>query len=73
MNPLLSRRQLLLTSVAAPFVKAHNDGGKDGRGLKIVVIGAGLAGLNAALILERQGYEVEVVEARARVLSLIHI
>ena len=67
MNPLLSRRQLLLTSVAAPFVKAHNEGGKDGRGLKIVVIGAGLAGLNAALILERQGYEVEVVEARARV------
>ena len=33
----------------------------------MLVVGAGLSGLNAALILERWGYEVEVVEARDRV------
>ena len=33
----------------------------------VVVVGAGLAGLNAALLLEEQGYQVEVLEARERV------
>jgi monoamine oxidase len=32
-----------------------------------VVVGAGLSGLNAALILERWGFDVQVVEARKRV------
>jgi monoamine oxidase len=31
------------------------------------VVGAGLSGLNAALILERWGYEVRVIEAKERV------
>ena len=33
----------------------------------MLVVGAGLSGLNAALILERWGYEVAVVEAKDRV------
>ena len=66
-NPLLSRRQLLLTSVAAPFANAQSIGISSPVGHKILVIGAGLAGLNAALILERWGFDVEVVEARDRV------
>ena len=33
----------------------------------VVVIGAGLAGLNAALLLEEQGYNVQVIEGRDRI------
>lgn len=34
---------------------------------KVLVIGAGLSGLNAALILEEQGLDVQVIEGRERV------
>src|SRR5690606_11061275 len=33
----------------------------------VIVIGAGLSGLNSALLLEEQGYEVTVLEAKNRV------
>ncbi|WOK35473.1 flavin monoamine oxidase family protein [Sphingomonas sp. C3-2] len=33
----------------------------------VVVLGAGLAGLNASLLLEEQGYKVAIVEGRSRV------
>jgi monoamine oxidase len=33
----------------------------------VIVVGAGLSGLNSALLLEKQGYEVTVLEARSRV------
>ena len=33
----------------------------------VVVIGAGLSGLNAAMLLEEQGYKVQVIEGRDRV------
>ncbi|WP_240161456.1 flavin monoamine oxidase family protein [Gluconacetobacter azotocaptans] len=36
-----------------------------GRGKKIVVLGAGLAGLTAAYELQRAGYQVSIVEARS--------
>jgi hypothetical protein len=34
---------------------------------KVIVIGAGLSGLNAALLLEEQGFDVQVLEGRQRV------
>lgn len=36
-----------------------------GKGTKVVVLGAGLAGLTAAYELSRAGYEVQVIEARS--------
>ena len=33
----------------------------------VVVIGAGLSGLNAAMLLEEHGYSVQVIEGRDRV------
>ena len=43
-----------------------SDGGARGRG-RVVVVGAGLAGLTAAYELDRKGWEVTVIEARDRV------
>jgi len=34
---------------------------------QVLVIGAGLSGLNAALLLEEQGVDVQVIEGRGRV------
>jgi len=56
-----------MASVAAPFASAQKANSSAVEGHKVVVIGAGLAGLNAALILQRWGCEVTVVEARDRV------
>ena len=39
---------------------------------RIVVVGAGLAGLAAASALARKGLEVEVIEARTRVGGRLH-
>ena len=67
MTPRLTRRRLLEASLAG-FVTGMGSGCADHRsGRRVVVVGAGLSGLNAALILERWGFEVQVVEARERV------
>lgn len=64
----LSRRSTLAGGATALFwaglrpkpVRAQNR-------TDVVVIGAGLAGLNAALLLEEQGYSVQVIEGRSRI------
>ena len=62
----VSRRRFLATSsLAALGVWAHVPALAQGK--KVVVIGAGLAGLYAARLLERAGLDVVVVEARERV------
>lgn len=38
----------------------------------VVVIGAGLSGLNAAMILEEQGFSVQVIEGRDRIGGRLH-
>ncbi len=48
------------TSLASGVVRAQNRS-------KVIVIGAGLSGLNAALLLEEQGVDVQVLEGRQRV------
>jgi len=40
---------------------------------KIIVIGAGIAGLAAANLLQRQGVDVTVLEARERIGGRIHV
>ena len=67
MTSTLTRRRLLEGSLAG-LVAGVSSGCTDHRsGRRVVVVGAGLSGLNAALILERWGFEVQVVEARERV------
>ena len=62
-----SRRHLLHAAVATSLFGLTGGCSRSNTGRKVLVVGAGLSGLNAALILERWGYEVEVVEARDRV------
>lgn len=70
---MVSRRSLLSGAVAAaalPFlprtVAATTATGAD-RPADVLVLGAGLSGLNAALLLEEQGFRVTVLEGRDRV------
>ena len=62
-----SRRHLLHVAVATSLLGLTGGCSRSNTGRKVLVVGAGLSGLNAALILERWGYEVEVVEAKDRV------
>ena len=67
MTSTLTRRSLLQGSLAGIAAGLSGGCAKHLSGRKVVVVGAGLSGLNAALILERWGFEVQVVEARERV------
>ena len=62
-----SRRRLLHAAVTTSMFGLTGGCSRSDPGRKVLVVGAGLSGLNAALILERWGHEVEVVEARDRV------
>jgi monoamine oxidase len=69
--PLIAPDQVPpVTTPVDPEVLATPRGGLDQRSgapKKVVIIGAGLAGLVAAFELKRQGHEVTVLEARRRV------
>jgi len=69
-----NRRQLLLgagalaaTAMLPGGARAAPKGGGEPKIWDVVVVGAGLAGLNAAMLLESQGLKVLVVEASDRV------
>ncbi len=62
----MNRRNFLLNSSAALLAtKPHWS--RAAERTKVIVIGAGLSGLNAALTLQREGVQAQVIEARERV------
>ncbi|WP_298477841.1 FAD-dependent oxidoreductase [uncultured Maribacter sp.] len=73
-SPKINRRDMLKkTSVflaVAPFyfgLHSCINSGKKSFDADVIVIGAGLSGLNAALILEESGFRVKIVEATNRI------
>ena len=63
----ISRRQLLKTTAAISLAFAVPKRARAQTAADVIVIGAGLSGLNAALLLEEQGLEVVILEGRNRV------
>jgi monoamine oxidase len=63
--PVLSRRHVLATAAATPLLRTGRATAAETA--DVVVIGAGLSGLNAAWILSEAGYDVAVLEGSARV------
>jgi monoamine oxidase len=70
----LTRRRLGLVAAAAAFsanaASAQAPGSKGM--LDVIVLGAGVSGLNAAWLLEREGLKVCVLEGRSRVGGRVH-
>ena len=64
---MLTRRQWLLGSSAALVAAAAPRLAWGLTEADVIIIGAGLSGLNAALILEREGLKVIVLEAQQRI------
>lgn len=64
---ILNRRSCLKTLAALTAFSPFPGWASGGRGLKVIVVGAGVAGLAAAETLIRRGAEVTVLEARSRI------
>lgn len=73
----INRRSLIRGASAASLTAYVPSGARSQNRAKVLVIGAGLSGLESALILEEQGVDVQVIEGRnragGRMLSLDHI
>jgi monoamine oxidase len=69
--PDLSRRAALkvaaATAATLPLLRVQSARAAVHEQADVVILGAGLSGLNAALLLEEQGYKVLIVEGRDRV------
>ncbi|WP_350284565.1 NAD(P)/FAD-dependent oxidoreductase [uncultured Croceitalea sp.] len=76
---VIKRREMLkksgLALVTAPFYFGLNscvNGAKKTMDADVIIVGAGLAGLNAALLLEQGGFKVKIVEATNRLGGRVH-
>ncbi len=67
MEHAISRRRLLQGTAAASLTLSVPKVARGQTIADVIVIGAGLSGLNAALLLEEQGLDVVVLEGRKRV------
>jgi monoamine oxidase len=63
---MTTRRQFLSWMAAAPLAAQVERLGRQGPAQRIIVLGAGLAGLCSAFELQSQGHQVTVVEAQSR-------
>jgi len=63
----LTRRRVLALGAAAPLLGAFGPARGAGAGADVLVLGAGIAGLHAARLLQASGLNVTVLEASARV------
>ncbi|MSX02874.1 MAG: FAD-dependent oxidoreductase [Actinobacteria bacterium] len=70
----LSRREAIALAAAATGLIASGcaDSAPAAGGRKVIVVGAGLAGLGAAATLRASGFEVTVLEARDRIGGRVH-
>ncbi|MGA1213783.1 MAG: FAD-dependent oxidoreductase, partial [Solirubrobacterales bacterium] len=71
----LTRRSLIGSAAAGAVALASGcsaETGRGARGRKVVVVGAGMAGLGAARTLREAGCRVVVVEARDRIGGRVH-
>jgi monoamine oxidase len=69
---LLERGAVLGAAVAAPALFARSTRAAGGSAQRVVIVGAGIAGLNAALTLQDKGIESTVYEASARIGGRMH-
>jgi monoamine oxidase len=69
---LLDRRNFIKTGLVAPLLACGRTPRRAPSNGSVVVIGAGLSGLCAALLLEERGVSVAVLEARDRLGGRIH-
>ena len=67
MSFILNRRHVLGGASALALAAALPKGARAQNQADVVVIGAGLSGLNAAMLLEEEGYSVTVLEGRDRI------
>jgi monoamine oxidase len=65
-SALFTRRSLLASGTGAAASATLTSSARANEVADVIVIGAGLSGLNAALLLEEQGFRVTVLEGRNR-------
>jgi monoamine oxidase len=65
-NRLISRRTVVKTAGAAALSTVVPNGLRAQTKQQVIVIGAGLSGLHTALLLEEEGFDVQVIEGRTR-------
>src|SRR4051794_38859828 len=66
-------RHSIVRPRASSYVdRAAGESGRDGRGCRVTILGAGIAGLVAAYELEQRGFDVEVFEGSDRIGGRIH-